>query len=165
MDFMSDVLYDGRKFRTFNVIDDYNREALMIMPSHTLPATRITHLLDELACERRYPEIIRVDNGPEFASTTFRKWAAENNVVIHYIQPGKPAQNGYVERFNRTYREDILDMNMFQTLKEVRQITQSWIEVYNQQRPHESLAGLAPLEFAKRREEKLNTENSTFKSF
>lgn len=156
MDFMSDVLMCGRKFRTFNVIDDYNREGLMVEPSHSLPAIKVTRLLDQVAAERGcYPDMVRVDNGPEFASSEYKKWAKKHGVLIHYIQPGKPAQNGYIERFNRTVREDILDMNWFANLLEVRKLAREWLSVYNEERPHESLAGLSPAAFARKREERL----------
>jgi putative transposase len=155
MDFMSDALYDGRKLRIFNVIDDYNREALMVEPSYSLPANKVTHLLDVIASVRCYPEMIRVDNGTEFTSIVFRRWAAKHNILVHYIQPGKPSQNGFIERFNRTFREDVLDMNWFTHLQEVRDIARDWMKTYNQDRPHESLAGLAPMVFAMQRQEKL----------
>jgi len=155
MDFMSDVLYCGRKFRTFNVIDDYNREALLVEPSYLLPAIRVIALLDLIAQVRGYPEMIRVDNGPEFTSSTFKDWAKQHHILVHYIQPGKPAQNGFVERFNRTVREDVLDMNWFSNLKEVKLIVRDWLKIYNQERPHESLAGLAPIPFALQRERRL----------
>ena len=162
MDFMSDALVCGRKFRTLNVIDDYNREALLIMPSFSLPAIRVTQLLDQLAIYRGYPDIIRVDHGPEFESFKFKEWAQKRAISIHYIQPGKPAQNGFIERFNRTYREDILDMNLFNNLQEVRALTREWLVVYNEQRPHESLAGLSPVQFAKRREHVLAIKRRNF---
>lgn len=151
MDFMSDSLVCGRKFRTFNVIDDYNREALMVEPSFSLAARKVIQLLDQLITERGIPHMIRVDNGTEFTSTVFRSWAEKKHILIHYIQPGKPAQNGFIERFNRTYREDVLDMNLFLNLQEVRSINKEWLPLYNDERPHESLSGLAPSEFAKRR--------------
>lgn len=152
IDFMSDALMDGRRFRTFNVLDDYNREALLIEPGFSLPSVRVTQLLDQVAVNRDcYPEMIRVDNGPEFISETIKSWAQEHNIILHHIQPGKPAQNAFIERFNRTYREDILDMNLFQNLQEVRDITRPWIDIYNNERPHESLAGLSPSLFAQKR--------------
>ena len=155
IDFMSDALMCGRRFRTLNVIDDYNRAGLMIEPSFSLPAHQVTSLLDRLALTKGYPEMIRVDNGPEFISGAFKLWANKHGILLHYIQPGKPAQNGLVERFNRTYREDILDMNLFAHLHEVREITTEWLIMYNEERPHESLAGLAPVQFAKQREKNL----------
>ena len=162
MDFMSDALYDGRKFRTFNVIDDYNREALLVEPRYSLPASKVVYLLDMIASTRGYPAMIRVDNGTEFTSLVFRKWAEEHRILIHYIQPGKPAQNGFVERFNRTFREEVLDMNWFSHLQEVKTIARDWLQTYNQERPHESLARFAPVFFAKHREKKraIQSENS-----
>lgn len=165
IDFMSDSLHDSRKFRTLNVIDDYNRQGLLIEPSLSLPASKVTSLLDLLALTRGYPDMIRVDNGPEFISGEFKKWAGQHNVLIHYIQPGKPAQNGLIERFNRTYREDVLDINWFFSLQEVKEISQSWLKIYNEERPHESLAGLPPIAFAEYRKARMvkQEENSTFK--
>lgn len=154
-DFMSDVLSYGYTFRTFNVIDDYNREGLLVEPGSSLPASRIVGLLDQIALVRGYPEMIRVDNGPEFRSIIFRSWALKHKILIHYIQPGKPAQNGFIERFNRTYREDVLDMNLFNSLSEVKEITDKWLKSYNNGRPHESLNGLAPVVFAQQRKEAL----------
>jgi len=151
MDFMSDALRSGHKFRTLNVIDDYNREALLIAVNYSLPAQRVTDQLDQIALTRGYPEIIRVDNGSEFLSNRFKKWAESHQILIHYIQPGKPAQNGFIERFNRTYREEVLDSYLFDSLQEVKQITRQWIESYNHERPHESLSDQSPSDFAKAR--------------
>ena len=161
LDFMADSLYHGRKFRTLNVIDDYNREGLLIEPRHSLPASTVTALLDQLAATRGYPEMIRIDNGTELTSSVFRNWAKDHGILLHYIQPGKPAQNGFVERFNRTYREDVLDMHWFINLAEVQRITQQWLNDYNHERPHEALANLPPMRFAKQREQILKGEKST----
>ena len=165
MDFMRDSLYNSRTFRTLNVIDDYNREGLLIAPAYSLPAHQVVYLLEVLCSARGYPEMIRVDNGPEFRSSQFKQWAEKNNILIHYIQPGKPAQNGFVERFNRTFREEVLDMNWFYSLQEVKAISNHWLTVYNQERSHESLAGLAPVPFAIHREKirAKKLENSIFK--
>lgn len=156
MDFMSDVLCCGRKFRTLNVIDDYNREALLIVANFSLMGNRIIQLLDQLAEQRGYPINIRVDNGSEFRSSIFKDWAHQHGIKINYIQPGKPAQNGLIERFNRTYREEVLDINLFTNLQEVRKITRSWLKVYNEERPHASLQGFTPIQFAQWRSDKLN---------
>ncbi|MGE0207411.1 MAG: integrase core domain-containing protein, partial [Candidatus Babeliales bacterium] len=111
-----------------------------------------------------YPSYIRIDHGPEFESGQFKAWAKEHHIILDYIQPGKPAHNGFIERFNRTYREEVLGMNLFNDLAEVKRITQAWIKQYNYERPHESLAGLAPIVFAKKRQSNLmyQGENSTF---
>ena len=152
MDFMSDVLSNGLKFRTFNVLDDYNREALLIDINYSIPAKRVTHCLNKLISQKGCPDMIRVDNGPEYTSKCFKDWAHDRGILIHYIQPGKPAQNGLIERFNRTFREDILDMYLFGNLNEVKEITKPWITFYNEERPHQSIANLTPKAFAKMRE-------------
>jgi len=148
LDFMSDCLENGRSFRTFNVLDDFNREALWIEIDLSLPAARVTRVLDMLAVWRGYPAQIRVDNGPEFISRHMLDWADQHAVKIEYIQPGKPAQNGFVERFNRTYREEVLDAYLFSTLDEARSITADWLHEYNSFRPHASLGNQTPYEFA-----------------
>ena len=148
LDFMSDSLENGRSFRTFNVLDDFNREALWIEIDLSLPAARVTRVLDMLAVWRGYPAQIRVDNGPEFISRYMVAWAEEHGVKIEYIQPGKPAQNGFIERFNRTYREEVLDAYLFNTLDEARRITAEWLHDYNSIRPHASLGNQTPYEFS-----------------
>jgi len=149
MDFMSDATADGRKLRTFNVIDDFNREALAIRISRSLPALRIIEILDEIALWRGYPKKIRTDNGPEFLAKEFIEWTKKHCVKLQHIQPGKPAQNGYIERFNRTYREEVLDMYLFENLNEVEKITAEWMIDYNNYRPHEALQNMPPKMFAK----------------
>ena len=148
LDFMRDTLVTGQKFRTLNVVDDFNREALAIEIDTSLPALRVTRVLDRIALWRGYPQRVRVDNGPEFLSTTFWDWAQRHHVLVQFIQPGQPAQNAYIERFNRTYREDVLDLYLFHSLQEVRQLTEEWLSRYNQDRPHEALDGLSPVAFA-----------------
>ena len=147
MDFMSDALACGRKFRTLNILDDFNRESLAIEVDYSLPAERVVRVLEQVAMVRGYPAFIRVDNGPELISQRLLEWALQHGVTISHIQPGKPAQNGYIERFNRTYREDVLDQYWFHDLDEVRDITDEWMQMYNGQRPHSSLGGKTPWEF------------------
>lgn len=147
-DFMSDALWDGSRFRTFNLADDFNREALAIEVDLNLPAQRILRVLDRVAAERGYPAKLRVDNGPELTSVDMASWAETHGVKLEFIQPGKPMQNGFIERFNRTYREEVLDMYMFRRLREVRDITERWLMEYNEERPHESLGNLTPIEYA-----------------
>ena len=149
LDFMSDSLSNGRTFRTLNVIDDYNREALWIEVDTSLPAERVVRVLEQLLDWRGNPTCIRMDNGPELISQRLASWAKEKNIALLHIQPGKPAQNAYIERFNRTYREDVLDAYLFDDLQEVRNITEHWLEDYNTIRPHEALQGLAPRQFAR----------------
>lgn len=156
LDYMSDALMNGRRFRTANIIDDCNREALGILASTSLPSTRITFWLDNIASWRGYPRAIRVDNGPENIARHFQEWADKHNIEIKYIQPGKPAQNGYIERFNRTYREAILDSYLFENTIQVQRLTDEWLAHYNDERPHEALKNLSPRQYARQ----LSVENS-----
>lgn len=165
LDFMSDSLYCKRRFRTLNVIDDYNREGLLIEPRYSLPAATVTQLLDRVAALRGYPDMIRIDNGTELTSAVFREWAQKHAILLQYIQPGKPAQNAFIERFNRTYREEVLDMHWFSNLAEVKQITNEWLHMYNHERPHEALGNLPPVMFANKRKQKVKGENSISKRF
>ena len=144
---MSDSLANGRTFRTLNVIDDFNREALWIEVDTSLPAERVVIVLERLVQERALPQQIRMDNGPESISKRLENWATEHAITLAHIQPGKPAQNAYIERFNRTFREDVLDAYLFSSLEEVRQIVEPWIENYNAILPHEALQGLSPYQF------------------
>ena len=146
-DFMSDALWSGRRFRTFNVIDDFNREALRIEIDTSLPAKRIVRALDELIELRGKPTGLRIDNGPELISDELERWARRHGIELRFIQPGRPMQNGLIERFNRTYREEVLDCYVFETLDEVRRMTADWITRYNEIRPHESLGNVAPRQY------------------
>jgi len=117
-----------------------------------LPAGRVLRVLDRVAEERGcYPEKLRMDNGPEFASSAMAAWADQHGVGLEFIQPGKPTQNSYIERFNRTYREEVLDLYIFDSLSEVRECTERFIREYNEDRPHESLGDMTPVEFAAQR--------------
>ena len=147
MDFMHDCLSNGRKFRTFNVIDDFNREVLNITIDNSISSKRVVRQLDQLIEWRGKPEFIRVDNGPEFIAQVLGQWCEDHQIELDFIQKGKPSQNGYVERFNRTYREDILDLYLFESLSQVRELTSEWMWSYNNERPHSSLADLPPTAF------------------
>lgn len=144
---MSDALWSGQRFRTFNLIDDYNREALTIDVDRSLPAVRVVRALDRAAAWRGYPKKLRVDNGPELTSVRLADWADDNDVKLEFTEPGRPMQNGFVERFNRTYRTEVLDLYIFKKLKEVQEITDNWVIEYNEERPHESLGNLTPKEY------------------
>jgi putative transposase len=146
-DFMSDQLWEGRRFRTFNVIDDFNREALAIEVDFSLQAERVVRVLDRIASWRGLPKKLRLDNGPELISLALAEWAEQKGVSLEFIRPGKPMQNGFIERFNRSYREAVLDMYIFQTLDEVREQSARWVKEYNEERPHEALGNLTPREF------------------
>ena len=150
MDFMSDSLQCGRRFRTLNILDDYNREILNIEVSTSIPSYYVVDELNLLIKERGKPKQIRVDNGPEFISNAFINFCNEKKIEINYIQPGKPMQNGFIERFNRSYRTEILDAYLFKSIKEVTELTQQWMIHYNEKRPHDSLNGLTPIEYKMR---------------
>ena len=132
-------------FRTFNVVDDFNREGLAIEVDFNLPAPRVVRTLDRIAAVRGYPRKLRLDNGPEMVSVTLADWAEQQNVFLEFIKPGRPMQNGFIERFNRSYREAVLDMFVFQSLLEVREQTELWLKEYNEERPHKSLGHDATL--------------------
>lgn len=147
MDFMSDCLMNGRRFRVLNIIDDYNREVLRIEPYFSITSKRVVSIIERLICEHRKPLAIRVDNGPEFIAEVLMQWCDNNNIELQFIQPGRPMQNGFIERFNRSYRQDVLDANLFATLEEVKLLSEEFEEDYNFHRPHSSLGNLAPIEY------------------
>lgn len=147
-DFMSDALVDGRRIRTFNVVDHFNRECKGITISHSLPARRVIEIFERLIEKHGKPQKIRTDNGPEFTSKLFQAWLKDQKIKWSKIQKGSPWQNGIVERFNRTYREDVLDANLFYNTNQAQQITDEWIEDYNEIRPHEALDYQTPKEYA-----------------
>lgn len=142
---MHDQLADGRKFRLLNVIDDYRREGLAIEVGFSLPAMRVIRTLNQLLEYREKPLVIRCDNGLEFISNEFVRWATEQGIRIEYIQPGKPQQNAYVERYNRTIRYSWLSKHLFDTLDEVQDYATNWLWHYNHERPHQANKGKPPL--------------------
>jgi putative transposase len=146
-DFMSDALWDGMAFRTFNVIDDFNREALRVEVDVSLTSARVARILDQLVTVRGTPERIRVDHGPEFTSAEFVSWCAQHGIIIEHSQPGKPTQNAFIERFNGSYRDGVLNAWAFTSLEHVREETERWLEQYNTVRPHESLGDISPIKF------------------
>jgi putative transposase len=146
MDFMHDRLTDGRAFRLFNVIDDYNREGLCIEVDFSLPAERVIRALDQVIEWRGAPRIIRCDNGPEYISETVKTWAKDRKIHIEYIQPGKPQQNAYVERYNRTVRYDWLSLHLLERIDEVQAFATKWLWTYNHERPNMALGGITPMQ-------------------
>ena len=144
MDFMADRLDDMRAFRLLNVVDDFNREGLGIEVDFSLPAERVTRSLDRIIEWRGSPQVIRVDNGPEYISGQLLRWAEDRGILLQHIQPGKPQQNAYVERYNRTVRHEWLDQYMFATIKEVQDHATKWLWTYNNDRPNMGLGGITP---------------------
>lgn len=162
MDFMHDTLTNGVSFRSLNIIDDFNREGLVITMDTSLTGKRVTKELDKLIAWRGAPEKIRVDNGPEFICNALNEWAKERNIEMKFIEPGKPHQNGYIERFNRSFREEVLDAYCFDRLQEAQTMAHAWLWIYNNVRPHSSLGYKPPVAFLDERSKGLN---GTFPSF
>ncbi|AGT09304.1 transposase [Paracoccus aminophilus JCM 7686] len=144
MDFMADRLVDGRQFRFLNVLDDFNREGLGIEVDFSLPAERVVRSLNQIIEWRGKPLAIRVDNGPECISSTLMIWAEKQGIALNYIQPGKPQQNAYVERYNRTVRQEWLDLYIFETIEEAQEIATDWLWTYNNERPNMGIGGITP---------------------
>ena len=144
MDFMADQLVDGRSFRTLNILDDFNREGLTIEVDFSLPSERVVRTLNQVISWRGRPDAIRVDNGPEYVSTTLQVWAAQRGIELMYIQPGKPQQNAYVERYNRTVRQEWLEQYHFDTLEQVQNHATRWLWTYNNERPNMGIGGITP---------------------
>ena len=144
MDFMSDGLADGRSLRTFNVIDDYNREGLAIDVDLSMPSSRVIRSLEQIIEWRGKPSAIRCDNGPEYISNELVSWANSQQITLLYIQPGKPTQNAYVERFNRTARHEWLNMHIFESVEHAQELATQWLWLYNNERPNTAVGGIPP---------------------
>lgn len=144
MDFMADRLEDGRAFRLLNVLDDFNREGLGIEVDFSLPAERVVRVLNQIIEWRGKPNAIRVDNGPEYISGTLMTWAQQQGIALQHIQPGKPQQNAYVERYNRTVRHEWLGQYIFETIAEVQDHATDWLWTYNNDRPNMGIGGITP---------------------
>ena len=150
LDFVSDVLNDGRRFRILNVIDDFTRECLASVVDNSLSGIRVARELDNIAERRGYPLMVVSDNGTELTSNAILQWQEERKVEWHYIQPGKPMQNGLVESFNGRLRDECLNEHLFRSFAHARGVIETWRRDYNLKRPHTSLEGLTPIEFATR---------------
>ena len=163
LDFMRDTLYDGRPFRTLNVIDEGNREALRIECGTSIPSARVVRVLNQLVEVYGRPEAIRLDNGPELTADAFVDWAEDHGVKLLFIQPGKPNQNAFIERFNRSFRQEVLDAWLFNAISEVQDAADAWLTDYNEYRPHDSLGNMPPALFRPRvfNQEVSNSELST----
>lgn len=149
MDFVSDALINGRKVRVLNVMDDCSRECLAAYADYSIPAWKVIMVLDQIIKERGNPVQIRVDNGPEFTGKELKSWCEHKGIKLQFIQPGKPMQNGYVERLNRTFREDVLNAYLFETLEQLRILCDEWVYDYNFNKPHSALKGMVPAMIAK----------------
>lgn len=148
MDFMRDTLASGRSFRTLNVVDEFTRECLAIEVDTSLPGTRVTRVLEQLRAERGVPQMLIMDNGPEFTGKAVDMWAYQHGVQLHFIDPGKPIQNAYVESFNGKFRDECLDQHWFLDLEDARRTIEAWRQDYNMVRPHSALDHQPPVLFA-----------------
>ena len=157
MDFLSDALYTGRRFRTFNVLDEVIWEALAIVVDISIASGRVIRELDKVVELGGKPVAIRCDNGPESCVQALVNWCEAHDIEIRYIQPGKPNQNGFIERFNKSYRDEVLNAHLFSTLVQVREVGEEWRETYNEYRPHDALGRIPPTMYMR----KLKLENSS----
>jgi putative transposase len=148
MDFVSDSLAGGQKFRAFTLVDQYTRECPAIEVDTSLPSLRVIRVLELLAQERGLPEEMTCDHGPEFVSRRLQAWCAQMGVLLRYITPGQPMQNGHAEGFNGQFRDECLNAHWFLHLADARRTIESWRQDYNQHRPHSALAYRTPHEFA-----------------
>jgi len=146
---MSDSLSDGRHLRIFNVMDDYNREGLAIDVDLSLPSERVIRSLAQIIEWRGKPQALRLDNGPEYIAQSLIDWANEHQITLLYIQPGKPTQNAYIERFNRTVRYEWLDLHLFESVAQAQQLATNWLWTYNNERPHTAIGGIPPRQLLK----------------
>jgi putative transposase len=150
MDFVHDMLADQRRFRTFTLLDNFSRECLALDVATSIPGARVVRVLDRVAQQRGYPETIVCDNGPEFRGRDMDRWAAKHGARLHFIDPGKPMQNAFVESFHDKFRAESLNATWFLDLADARTKIEAWREEYNERRPHRSIGRIPPAVFARR---------------
>jgi putative transposase len=148
MDFVSDSIVTGRKFRALTIVDNYTRECPVIEVDTSLGGARVVNVLERLSETRGLPEVITIDNGPEFAGKALDEWAYRKSIKLNFITPGKPVENAYAESFNGRLRDECLNTNWFMNLKQARNIIEDWRRDYNEVRPHSSLKNMTPMEYA-----------------
>jgi putative transposase len=147
MDFVTDSLFNGRRFRSLTVVDNYSRECLVIEVGQHIRGEDVTRTMDRLKAIRGVPKSIKVDNGPEFISRELDKWAYENGMTLDYSRPGKPIDNAFIESFNGSFRDECLNTNWFLSLEDAREKIEAWRRDYNEWRPHSSLDNLTPVQY------------------
>lgn len=158
MNSISDALFNGRKIRLLTLIDEFTRESLAIEVDTSINGVRVTNVLSRIAMLRGLPNIIKVDNGPEFIGKALDAWAYERGIQLHFSRPGKPVDNRFIESVNGRLRDECLNDNWFMSLQEARNIVDDWWVEYNTQRPHSSLDDLTPSEFFEKEQEKFQLE-------
>ncbi len=145
MDFVSDALYDGRKFRALTVVDNFSRKCLAIYAAKSIKGEQVVEIVSQIqAWTGRKPERIQVDNGSEFAGKALDKWAYDNDVTLDFSRPGTPTDNPYIESFNGSFRDECLNVHWFLSLEDAREKIEAWREDYNSYRPHQSLGDMTP---------------------
>jgi len=149
MDFVHDALLYGRRFKVLTVIDVYTKQCLALVADTSINGICVANLLQRLKDYDKLPQFIMIDNGPEFSGKVLDEWAYRNNVKLHFIKPGKPTENGYIESFNGKFRDECLNEHRFYNLQEAIEVIEKWRLEYNENRPHSSLKGLTPNEFIK----------------
>jgi len=150
MDFVSDSLFDGRRFRALTIVDNYSRECLAIEAEQSIKGQDVAEVMDRLVRERGVPDRIQCDNGSEFISKVLDKWAYEHSVTLDFSRPGKPMDNAMIESFNGSFRDECLNVNWFLSIEDAKEKIEMWREDYNEFRPHSSLGGLTPRQFTER---------------
>ncbi len=150
MDFIGDTLADGRAFRVLSILDSFSRECLALEVDHSLPAQRVTRILDRLALSRDLPRTLVMDNGPEFRSHDLDVWATQRGVALHFVRPGRPMENAFVESFHGKFRDECLNTHWFESLEDAQATIETWRCWYNTERGHSSLGRATPFEFALR---------------
>jgi len=155
MDFVTDTLYDGRRFRALTIVDNFSRECLGIKADQSIRGQHVVELLERICFYRGTPGTIRVDNGPEFISKALDQWAHENGVTLDFSRPGKPTDNAFIESFNGSFRDECLNINWFQSLNDARAKIETWRKEYNEFRPHSSLGDSTPRDFARKQRRKV----------
>jgi putative transposase len=156
MDFMSDALFNGRRFRTLTMMDIYSRECLNIYAGSKITGEVVVDILEAISYHRGHPERIRVDNGPEFISKALDNWSYQNNIKLEFSRPGRPVDNAYIESFNGSLRDECLNTNWFLSIEDVQEKLEAWRMDYNEFRPHSSLGNMTPSDFARSLPEGLN---------
>ena len=156
MDFVHDTLLSGRRVRCLTVIDEATRVCPVIAVRQSLPGEAVVQVLEHVTQVAGTPQRIRVDNGPEFWSRAFLQWAAQHQIQVDFIEPGKPMQNAFRESFNGRLREECLNQHLFSTLEDAQHVVETWRQFYNEQRPHSALEGLPPVVFARKHHHELS---------
>ncbi len=154
MDFVHDSLSNGKRFRILTVLDTYSRECLCLEVARSITGFRVAEVLGEISALRCLPDRIVIDHGPEFISNALDEWAYMRGIKLHFIRPGKPVDNAFIESFNGRLRDECLNLNWFASLEQARRVIQEWRTDYNNDRPHSSLGYLTPAEFVSREQEK-----------